>query len=463
MSRIAPLYGDHDVVNEYNERVAEKLNTASSAVEGRSSTTVGLNRGIQQLLHDITIYNPYDSCLGTYSYTGALFDAKKEFYRLISLLLSDLGLIFGIRSPSPWQVISDLQTRGIIGETDMADIKVCLSVANEIRLKTYFANDGQKELLSPVPRYANTPDQCSVDALFYPGFNHDVVVRLLSTSFDMHRRCQEFCSRYNQMNEIDISILRNPSHQFSAACIIGHLYFRLQNFPKALELLESVSKESSDYPGSIYGVGLIHLHRGEYKKSVEYLEKALEAHYQDEEISNLDVLQGMQSLASALVLNEECAKARITLEEAMSKHNEIYGQGSETIQLCSLMRRLGSVYARLGLNDNMQLTLQNVEQMQSRLNGVPDSEIIKLNFRMALSLSEMGQHLQAVEYLTKSLHLSHKIFGKHNCSIELASMYMGAGVVYEHCNQIDEALSWSERSLEMFNLVFGENPCQGTV
>ena len=113
MSRIAPLYGDHDVVNEYNERVAEKLNTTSSAVEGRSSTTVGLNRGIQQLLHDITIYNPYDSCLGTYSYTGALFDAKKEFYRLISLLLSDLGLIFGIRSPSPWQVISDLQTRGI--------------------------------------------------------------------------------------------------------------------------------------------------------------------------------------------------------------------------------------------------------------------------------------------------------------------------------------------------------------
>ena len=110
MSRIAPLYGDHDVVNEYNERVAEKLNTTSSAVEGRSSTTVGLNRGIQQLLHDITIYNPYDSCLGTYSYTGALFDAKKEFYRLISLLLSDLGLIFGI-SPNQFDILFlDMQT-----------------------------------------------------------------------------------------------------------------------------------------------------------------------------------------------------------------------------------------------------------------------------------------------------------------------------------------------------------------
>lgn len=463
MSRVALLYGDQDIVNEYNEHVAEKLNTTSSAVEGRSSSTVGRNRGIQQLLHDITIYNPYDSCLGMHSYTGALFDAKKEFYRLISLLLSDLGLIFGIRTPSPWQVISELQTRGIIGETDMANIKVCLSIANEIRLKTYLANDGQKELLSPVPRCANTPDQCAVDVLFYPGFNDDVVVRLLSTSFDMHQRCQEFCSKYNQMNEIDISILQNPPSQFSATCLMGHFYFRLQNFPKALESLESASKESPDNPGSIYGIGLIHLYRGEHEKSVEYLEKAVEAHYQNEEMSNLDVLQGLKSLATALVSNGECAKARTRLEEAMSKHNEIYGQGSETIQLCSLTRRLGSVCAKLGLHDNLQLTLQNVEKMQSRLKGVPDSEIIKLNFGMAFLLTEMGQHLQAVEYLTKSLHLGHKVFGKHNCSIELASMYMGAGTIYEHCNHIDEALPWYERSLEMFHLVFGENPCQGTV
>ena len=463
MSRVISLYGDQTVVDDYNERVAEKLNTRLFAAEGKSSSMVGLKRGMQQLLHDIAIYDPYDCWLGEHSNIGALFNAKKEFYRLISLLLSDLGLIFGIRSPSPWQIISELQTLGIIGESETANIKVCLSIANEIRLRTYFANDGQKEFFSPIPRYENTTERSSANTPFYPGFTEDVVVRLLSTSFDTCLRCQRFCERYSKMNELDISILTDPTIQFSKASLAGHLYFRLQNFPKALESLESVSEESPDYPSSIYGQGLIYLHRGECEKSVECLEKAVEAHKQNEETSNLNVLQVLKSLAMALVRIGDHAKARIRLEEAISKHNEIYGEGSETIYLCSLTRRLNSVYAHLGLVDDLLLAFQNVEEMQNRLTGVPDSEMISLDFEMAFSLTEMGQHSQALQYLKKSLHLGHKVFGKQTSSIELASMYMGAGTVYEQCNRNDEALSWYEQSLETFRDVFGENPHQGKI
>ena len=246
MSRVALLFGEQALMAEYNERVAKKLNTRSSTVEGISeenSSTIGLSRGIKQLLPDITTYDPCETCLGMSSNIGAVFDTKKELYRLILLVLSDLGLIFNIRSPSPWHVISELQTRGIIDESESANIKVCLSIANEIRLKTYFANQGQKEVLSPVPGYVkidagqrsddSNTDQCSNnshadqymgDSPFFPDFDEDVVVRLLSTSLDMQKRCQEFCLKYNKHNQIDIRILQNPPLYFSKASLRGHLY-----------------------------------------------------------------------------------------------------------------------------------------------------------------------------------------------------------------------------------------------
>jgi hypothetical protein len=243
MSRAVLLYGDQALLDEYNERVAEKLNTKSSVINGKSTTTVGFTRGIQVMMLDVETYHPMNSYLGEYCYIGALFDAKKQFYRLISLLLSDLGLIFNTRSPSPWQVISELQTRGIIRDSECVDIKVCLSIANEIRLKTYFANNGQKELFSPVSQNTNTVEQ-SADVPIFRDFNEDILVHLLSISNDICSRCREFCSKYIEQDNIDVSLFQNPSLGYSKAMRLGYLYFRLQNLHKALEWMQSESKDS---------------------------------------------------------------------------------------------------------------------------------------------------------------------------------------------------------------------------
>jgi hypothetical protein len=79
MSRTVLLYGDQALLDEYNERVAEKLNTKSSVINGKSTKTVGFTRGIQVMMLDVETYHPMNSYLGEYCYIGALFDAKKHF------------------------------------------------------------------------------------------------------------------------------------------------------------------------------------------------------------------------------------------------------------------------------------------------------------------------------------------------------------------------------------------------
>ena len=342
MSRVTLLYGKQSLLDEYNERVAEKLNTISSAAKCDSGKTVGFIRGLEQMMLDVQTYNPHNCYLGLHKCVGGLFKAKQEFYRLISLLLSDLGLIFDIRSPSPWRIITQLRTRGIIDESEEVRMTECLSIANEIRLKTYLAYNKQKELLSPIPQYTSTTEKSS-DPPFFRNFDEDILVQFLITSCDIHTRCQKFCLKFREEGEIDVSLLQNPSDQGSKATLFGHIYVRLQHFSKALEWFESVPKGSMDEFNSLCGQGHVYLMYGDYMKSVECFENALEIRYQNAEPS--DVLTCINNLAMALRGMGQDKKARIKMEEVIEKHYQVYGEDSETFILISLMLNLGITYA----------------------------------------------------------------------------------------------------------------------
>ena len=457
MSRVSLLFGEKALLDEYNERVAVMLNARSSAKTCKPSHTVGLLRGIEQMVLDTDTYNPDFSYVGKYCTTGALFDAKKQFYRLISLLLSDLGLVFDIRCSSPWEVIFGLKTRGIIGDVEAVRVKVCLSIANEIRLKTYFANKGPKELLSPISVLANAASQLPDPAPIFHYFEEDTLILLLSISIDMHRRCWEFSLNYFQSAAIDISIFRDPYNPSTEASAKAILYFRLQNFPKALELLQSVSEDSPEYAACLNNQGTICSLYGELKKAVQCFEKALEVH-RTRANSTLHLLTCRNNLGSSLTAIGEYDRARMELEDTVKQHEEINGKGFETITLSRALQNLGLIYQDLGKMDLAIETYKKAEKMQNSLKHVPDFDVIHLNLQFANCSSEMDEHAQALEYAKHALYLSKKIFGEDDLSFLLSKIYVSTSTVYEHCNLNEEALSWYKRGLELLQHFFGDKP-----
>jgi tetratricopeptide (TPR) repeat protein len=460
LSRVALIFGEQALLDEYNKRVAKKLNKTSSTAKDQSTATVGFARGMKQLGIDLALYHPHSNYLGQHCVVGALFDAKKQFYRLVSLLLSDLEMIFDLRCPSPWQVISALQARGILSVSDSANVNVCLSIANEIRLKTYFANKGQKELLSPVTENKNTTEQ-SNDPPIFRYFDEDILVRLLSISNVIHRHFDSFFSTYIQQRQIDTSLLGDLSLDVASKTTIGTLYYRLQNLPKALEWMESEPKDSLDYPVSLMGQGLIYEEYGEYEKSIKCYEHALDVYHQNEENSHFNELSCLNNLAYSLLHFGQYDRARDVLEKAIQKHNEIYGGEDNLITLSRLKQKLGSVNHELGNTESAINIFKEVEEMLKRLHQVPDNDFIALFFSIASSLTELDKHAQSLEYVERALHLSKKLFGSADLSHELASTYISAAIVYEHCNRNDEAFSLYKQSLECVQSVFGDNPHPG--
>ena len=460
MSRTSYLYGDRTLLDEYNEHVAEKLNKTST--EGKTTRSVGFIRGIHQMMLDIKAYHPYYTYLGAHCAPGGVFDAKNQFYRLISLLLSDLGLILNIKSPSPWQIISELLSQEIIDESVSASIKVCLSIANEIRLKTYFRNDGQKEVFSPIPEYLSNTEQ-SFDVPTFGDSDEDIVVRLLSTSNDIAKRCLDFALKYFEQDEIDTSILQNASFKSSRAYLMGSLYSRLQNFPKALECMKLQSEDSQNYSICLNDQGIIYSELGEFEKSIECFERALKVHYQNEDNSSLNVLSCVNSIAVCLMQMGKYEEARIKLEETIRKHNEIHGEGFQSINLHDLILNLGRTYHDCGDIKSAIGACQKAEEMQSRLVDMPNLNVIHLNLYMARSLSESDQPAKSIEYMKRALQFGHKVFGEHNLSIKLGEIYVFAGMVYERCHLEDDALSFLQRSLQLLQLLTDDNPHQGKI
>ena len=411
------------------------------------------------MLRDIETYSPFYSYLGDYCAEGGLFDAKKQFYRLISLLLSDLGIIFEIRSPSPWHVISALGSRGIIDDSETVNLKLCLSIANEIRLKTYFANRGQKEMFSPLSQSEYISEE-PIHAPIFRDFNEDNLVQLLSTSHILFKRCSEFGRKYIEQGEIDVGIIQNPSVSSSKATLLGYLYFRLQNFHKALEWMTSESEDSPDYVHSLSGQGIIHYHRGDYEKSIELFEAALELHSQTGETSKLNVFSCINNMAVMLQHLGQHERARVVVEEGVDKYFDIKGD-IITIELSHLMQTFGVIHSRAGNTKKALEAFQLVEQMHNSITKVPDKDVIYNNMSIAISLGELGEHLESLEHVKRALQLSRKVFGERDLSSVMAKVYIYAGYVYSRCQLEDEALSFFKRSMEMFQLIFPDRSSPG--
>ena len=458
MSRVVLFYGEQTLLDKYNNHVVEKLNEKSPEKGRKSTASVGFTRGIRQMMEDIETYDPSNSLFR--SPAGGLFDTKKDFYRPISLLITDLGLMFGIRSPSSWQVISDLRNQNIISEFFSARLKVFLSITNKIRLKTYFANGGQKEQFSPLLQSVETPEQSNDDPIFRD-IDEDTLVDLLNTSMELHDCFYVICLKYaqqdkveqhrkvNQQDEVDqldeISTILNGLVCLTACTV----YIRLEKNAKAFEYLKYIPKD--DTPEFAMCRGLLHHVKGECKKAMECYETVLE--YSQDPYT---ILSTHKALADLLTQCFQLKKAKNKLEEAIKLHEEIYGEGSETIILSNLMLDLGALFRLLGEFQSAIEHVQRAEQIQKRMTRCTSIDVITLSIVMADLYSKLRQNDRSLDYLERALCLSHKIFGEHNVTSQLLNIYVNAAVVYVECARFKEALSLQERSLKLAESLYGD-------
>ncbi|XP_019646298.1 PREDICTED: uncharacterized protein LOC109486835 [Branchiostoma belcheri] len=248
------IKGDQSLVDEYRQAVFDILDSPVSDVD---NTTVGQKMALQTLSEDVNLFDPtalHDPSRSGFGLLfGCAYDVKKMIFRLISCTMQSIGLLSSTKCDRLEDILLYLEQRGLITSLVRHNIRIAAAIADELRLKTYVANRGQKELISTLPKFeqknTNFP---KTGQLFYLQQNPDMLHRFYFTSYPYHETMKTVIRNANESGYSTLEGMISSSFPDSgiydnSPLIRGLMYFDFFEYDKAEECFLDVLK---DNPGN---------------------------------------------------------------------------------------------------------------------------------------------------------------------------------------------------------------------
>ncbi|XP_035682716.1 uncharacterized protein LOC118420120 [Branchiostoma floridae] len=262
LRRVTYLTGDESLVDEYTDRVNKSVDR--SADLARLSALLILIDNIQQLQN----VKP----------TGQLLDVKKEIYRFPSVAVDVLSMCCGITIPSVWGMIEELQKTQRISQEDAHHLTVLISISAELRLRTYIANGGQKDRLSPLIEMKIQLDKRDVDDTLVKSVFHipdsKMLFRYYYTAMPLKTCIVETVGRESQRKKIfQNAIFDNSS--LTRGRISQQLFYLDASLRQCEAALEEAGSEEEKQFEILSKLGVVLHMRGEFEQAMGYFLRAL--------------------------------------------------------------------------------------------------------------------------------------------------------------------------------------------
>ena len=136
---------------------------------------------------------------------GKLYNVKQEIYRLPDRLMESFALYFGICDGSNYDKLLSLKEKNDKEKNTKIDCKelklisIMDSIANEIRLRTYLKNGGQKEQMVSIQSKIFNKSNALENLMYFFGLDSwsneylsDYLVRYYSIALPFHHSLKEF-------------------------------------------------------------------------------------------------------------------------------------------------------------------------------------------------------------------------------------------------------------------------------
>ncbi|XP_019647602.1 PREDICTED: uncharacterized protein LOC109487941 [Branchiostoma belcheri] len=252
LRRVTYLTGDESLVDEYVDRVNKTLD--------RSPVLSRLSVSFEDDIRQIEKLEP----------TGQVMNVKKEIYRFPSVAVDVLSICCGITIPSVWRTIEELHKTQRISHEDAHHLTVLISISAELRLRTYIANEGQKDKTTPhpgIPKSLNNIGSCW-------------------NKLGDHRKA---ISYYGQSLKMMKAIYGETTpHPEIAGSLnnIGTCWNKLGDHRKAisyygqsLKMMKAIYGETMPHPSialSLNNIGICWEEVGDYRTAMRYYEQSLD-------------------------------------------------------------------------------------------------------------------------------------------------------------------------------------------
>jgi tetratricopeptide (TPR) repeat protein len=398
------IAGDEKLAVDYRQQT----NTILNEIDKKDfDYTLRQKRALKLLKDDLETFNLQ---LGTQDRTedGALYDVKKDLYRLPNTIFDDLGLYYGLQQDLPsqqfknsWDKVDEIFKKkiGLFNKLEgVQNVKKALSISVFLRLQEYINSGRQWEYLSPLG---------SSHTELHANENHKILEEYYYIMLPFYKKVKDFCTRCGKsfLNE---EIFFDDNHENKYL-----VYTRLYMYKEAkLELKTMLTAESNNVD-ILIKLGNICKDLNEIDDARAYFQKCLKCLEEKNSIDNHKLAIILCNIGMTFAKSNTLAQ-KYYLEKAYQLKDKLTPkEAAFVLNMYGCM--LGDVNGNhVDKKNLLELALKYYENYEEKSNIRHEPGILKASILTNIGnvYSVLKKYEESLKYLKQALDIKEKHYGK---------------------------------------------------
>ncbi|KAI8494862.1 hypothetical protein Bbelb_274670 [Branchiostoma belcheri] len=437
LRRVVFLAGKQSLVNEYMAKLKEITNgDLLSQFQSRLSAIQILYENREQIL--------------THEPTEQLLNVKKDIYRFPGVAIELLALCYQITIPSSWSVIDELKRTNRIRQEDATHLTVLTSISAELRLRTYMANGGQNDRLSPLAEMnfltnSHEMSDTSLRSVFHIP-DSKVLFRYYCRAIPLKKCMPDIVKDSLQVERSPVfkTSIYDTSHQCR-----GRIAGELLLIDKSIRHCETALKEVDNIIERIQilnNLGRSYADYGNHIKAVTYYEElltTLKAIHADNE-PHPNIAMTLQKLGTSKGRLGDHTNAISYFQQALRMQRAIYGHNAVHRDICSSLFNFGVCWSEHG------------NQEKAIRDNTKHPDIARSLHNLGSLWSGLGDETKAINYYEQSLRLLKTIYGDNTAHPDIALLLSHLGTSWNNLGDLQKSRHYYEKALSMRKILHGD-------
>jgi tetratricopeptide (TPR) repeat protein len=389
---------------------------------------------------------------------GKLIDVKNGIYRLGDRVVNELASFYGIAAEAEqpmltvWQKIEEMQARGVISIEGANHLKEAISIATELRLRTYSHNDGQSEGLST---YLPAERHQLLEKTFYVK-DIKLLHHFYYVMIPIQYTLQAFCAENIWEKVMGVMFLKIDNMYDCSNHTKGLVYARFLDYDSAIKYMELARL---DTPKDLVILkDLWHLYNVTQvaDRAIIVGKEILVLRENHRDMNHLEIANSCNDLGDAFCSNGEYNIAIDFHTRALSIRLEMYSLTLNHPDIAMSYINLGRVYGQKNEYDTAIDFYQKALRIYKVVHALnPNHPDIAVSYNnLGVVYHQKGDFEKAMECHGQALCIYESVYVLNLNHPGIGKSYGNLGAVYGVIGDFDKAIECYKKSLKIYRAAY---------